>query len=217
MQATTRLRSVYNMATPWAHTVSEASQPILPANAISPASQLRESDPSPKSQPKAWEPPVRFTRVFSLQPPAFPLFEEEILINEAIRERGAQDSDDETQIMDSYPPLSFAVKEAPIVPIMHREAPPPPASQVSTPIVTVIKKDFPRFRVPPLLTICQKCEVSQTADELYTDQHCSQPCLICKRCLYQAILTGSTHCPKCSRPLAAWEQDLIKAYGESLQ
>jgi hypothetical protein len=213
------------MAKPWEHTDYSTSQPIIPANApISPAFQLNESNPSPKSQPKAWEPPIRFTRVPGLQPPAFPLLEEERLINEVTplvirkrNEQAAEDSEDETQIMESYPPVSFAGKEAHVVPIIHREVPLPPASQIFTPIVTELKKDFPRFRVPPLLTICQKCEVSQASDQLYTDQPCSQPCLICKRCLYQTILTGNPHCPMCSRQLAAWEQDLIKAYGESLQ
>lgn len=239
------------MAKPWAPTVSAISQPIIPTNAIPPASQLNQPNPSLKSQSEDWEPPIRFTRVSGLQPPAFPLLEEEKLINEVtplvIRDRGvpaAEDSEDETEIIESYPPLSFAAKEAPgcpinhsevipvihreeqrspavkeepVVPIIHREVPSIQAPQGSPPIMTAIKQDFPRFRVPPLFIICQKCETSQASDSLYTDQPCSQHCFICKRCVYQALLTGNPHCPKCTRPLADWEQDLIKAYGESLQ
>lgn len=109
-------------------------------------------------KPSVWDPPIRFQRDLHCQPPSFPSIQDwkegqiQVTANALPDESPIPDeeSDDKTEVMESYPPLVFQDKAKPVV---ERDIEANSGSQQATAELPC----GPCFRVPPLLVICPYC------------------------------------------------------------
>lgn len=109
-------------------------------------------------KPSVWDPPTRFQKQPQGLPPAFPAIEEQKEGENVVKAQSLPcqsplpdaESDDETEIMESFPPLLFQDKANSMI---SREIEANSGSQQATAVFPSISY----YRVPPLLAICPYC------------------------------------------------------------
>jgi len=118
-----------------------------------------------------WDPPVRFQKDPNCQPPDFPPMEAEAWKGDSAQP--PEESDEETELMHSYPPLEFKKPDSACPKEIDAN---PPSQQI-----TAVLPSGPYYRVPPLLTICPYCDTLQAPM-----QPSREPtyCYVCKQYLY---------------------------------